>query len=367
LKNKLSLDPNIKIEVVEAETDIKVMSVVRKDIPCVLTVLNRALDSNIVDLTRIEKYKDDIDKLSKSRATKSIFIASLVAKEHFPDWDTRYHEVQIGGKHSLRTYSGKVNNDLYMKDLLEKHTDYACLSPAFKGVKAPFLKNFTGSINPRESLPALLNILEAINTIEPPEKNDSLKNSDIICSNNTVSISNMLDILDQLYNLGNGSSVLPVIVVHTVLSVVQEYLWPDVTIKPLKEHTAPDRHGEPGDIEGVYSNSEYAIASEIKHKQRVTEPFIKEFQSKVAGKNIPLKFILTTANEPLRYIDNICINTVNGFVSTYLQMTLIHKNDICSIFLCKLRDNIVNHGNLNSDIRNKANDILKSLLESPSP
>jgi hypothetical protein len=345
------------------------------------SLIKNALDSDIGDIIRLAEYKELIDTLRKSRATESVAIASLVAKIQHPDWDTRLHEVQNGAKFSLRTWSGKVNKELYLRDLLKKRTDYACLSPAFKGVKAPFDENFTGSINPKESLPALLHFLKVINTTASPdllhdmlkymisqlkkekEANDSLKNSVVVCSND-VSISDMLVTLDKLYKLGSGSSVIPVLVVHTLLCVVQPYLWPGVYIKPLKEHTAPDRHGEPGDIEGLFSNnSEYAIACEIKHNQIINDTFIKEFHSKVADKNIPLKYILTTAKATLTYTkDSVCIDTVNGFVSTHLYNTLFHKKDICTIFLQKLRTQIVDYRNIDITIKENSNNILTSLL-----
>lgn len=344
------------------------------------SLIQKALNSNIGDNSRFAEFKELIDTLRKSRATESVAIASLVAKIQNPDWDTRRHEVQIDGKRSLRNLSGKVNKELYRIDLLKKPTDYACLSPAFKGVKAPFDENFKGSINPKQSLPALLNVLKVINTTASPdllhdmliymvsqlkrekEANDSLKNSVIACSKD-VSISDMLVTLDKLHSLGSGSSVIPAIVVHTLLSVVQPYLWHEVSIKPLKEHTAPDRHGEPGDIEGLLRNSEYAIACEIKHNQNITDTFIKEFHSKVAGKNIPLKYILTTAKATLTYTkDSICIDTVNGFVSTYLYHTLLYEKNICSIFLQKLRTQIVEYRNIDITIKENANNILTSLL-----
>jgi len=345
-------------------------------------VIETALASNIVDDTRFMEFKNDIDTLRKSRATESVTIASLVAKIQHPDWDTRIHEVQIGGKKSLRTCSKIVNEFLHKIDMIKKSTDYACLSPAFKGVKAPFDENFSGSIKPTDCVPALLRILKLINTTasqqdlndmlvyilsqlkREKEENDLIKKSVIVCSKD-VSIADTIQTLDKLYALGNGSSVLPVIVAHTALSVVQPYLWHDVSIKPLKEHTAPDRHGEPGDIEGLFSNSDYAIAAEIKHGQSINDTFIKDFRSKVAGKNIPLKYILTTAKQEKKYTDdNICMNTVNGFVSNYLYNTLIHEKGICSIFLQKLRGQIVDHRNLRDTIKEKANNILTTLLAS---
>lgn len=371
---------------IEAKTDVKVEMTDNYS-----SILQKALDSNIVDTTRLtEKYediciKDHLDRLNKSRATQSIAIASLVAKQVVPDWDTRLHEVQIGGTYNLRGISGKVNAILYSKRLLPASTDYACLTPAFKGVSAPFNKEFTGSIKPRESLPALLSILELINTTATPElltnilqyilshlkdkkkRDDTIKET-VVVSSRGFSIINIINTLIKLHALGDGSSKLPVIVVFTTVSIIQPYLWQTLSIVPLKEHTEADKDRSCGDVEAVDSVNKPMIAVEIKHKLPITDSVIQTFNDKISGKDIPLTFILSTKTDIVKQFvkDNISIDTVNGFVATYLHMALFHEKNIYSIFLHELRKNIVNHPNLNIIIKESANEILTSLLVSPS-
>jgi hypothetical protein len=354
-------------------------------------IIHEALDCNIGDTTRLILkcgdicVKDHLDSLNKSRATQAVVIASLVAKQAVPDWDTRLHEVQIGGTHSLRGISGKVNAILYSKRLLPTCTDYACLTPAFKGVRAPFNKEFTGSIKPRESLSALLSILELINTNATPEllttilgyilsylkdkkkTNDTLKDS-VVVSSKGFSIVDITNTLNKLHALGNGSSKLPVIVVFTSVSIIQPYLWPTLSIVPLKEHTEADKDRSCGDVEAVDSFNKPMIAIEIKHKLPITDSVIQTFDDKISGKDVPLSFILSTKTDTLkRFVNhNISIDTLNGFVSTYLHMALFYEKNIYLTFLYELRKNIVNHPNLDITIKKSANEILTSLLVSPS-
>ena len=357
---------------------------------CVQKALE-ALDSNIVNITSLMEncggasIKERLDNLNKSRATQALAIASLIAKIKRPDWDTRLHQARGGGYCGLRTISGKVNALLYSKGLLPTPMDYALLGAAFKGVSAPFNKEFKGNIKPEESLPALLSILELINTTATSEllmtmlqyilsylksnkeKNDQLKNTQVV-SLNGFTISDVTNTLNKLDALGDGSSKLPVIAVFTLVSIIQSYLWANITILPLKEHTEADKDRSCGDVEAVNSDNKTIIAIEIKHKLNITDTVIQTFHDKTSGKEIPLTFILSTKpNTVKKYVkDDIGIDTVNGFVSTYLQMALFHEKKICSIFLHKLRENIVNETNLDLTIKELSNEILTSLLVSPS-
>ena len=351
-----------------------------------LSLLQKALDSNIIDTTRLtEKYgdvciKDELDKINESRGTNAVLLASFIAKLRHPTWDTRLHSKNNGGLYCLRGISGKVNAKLYSLELLRAATDYACLTPALKGVPSPFDRTFKASIEPATSLPALLNILELINTRENPEllndmlvyvlsvlkddkkKNESVKGTAVI-SSVEVSLKDVSNVLDRLYALGAGSSKLPVIAVFTLLYKIQPYQWPSLSISPLKEHTEADKDRSYGDVEAYDKDSMPKIAIEVKHLIRIDENISLTFQRKTEATDIPLKFILTTAKETSRFTPNdIRIDTVNGFITNYLQATLFYEKNICSIFLKELRKQIINYHNLKFDIKQKANNILTSLL-----
>jgi hypothetical protein len=91
------------------------------------------------------------------------------------------------------------------------------------------------------------------------------------------------------------------------------------------------------------------------------------FDEKIKDEDIPLKFIITTAKTERKVVqNNICIDTLNGFVISYLQQTLFHESTICLIFIKELRTQIVSYKNLSVSIKESVNEILTSLLVSPS-
>lgn len=154
------------------------------------------------------------------------------------------------GGRSLRTIDGKyVSTYLYKYGLYDTPTAFA-LTRSFEKAE-PFYKNYSGMISPKECKISFLNIVELINTkIDTPLLNDilvyllsflknrqetttTLKNSIV----ESVKVMNILDVsksLDEINKLGSGSSVIPVIIAHTLLSVIQPYLWVGISMKPIK-------------------------------------------------------------------------------------------------------------------------------------
>jgi len=357
--------------------------------PCVYaTLIQTALDSNVIDITRLtETCKDELDviskNISKSWAPFKATVVSVIAKIVYPDWDTRKHQIQLGGKCSLRTVDKYVSNYLYKKGLYDTPTEFA-LTRSFEKAE-PYDKRYSGMISPKECKTSFLNIVETINTkMDTDLLNDALvylmtflkgrkdttttlKNS-IVISLKYMNILDVSNVLDKLHLLGAGSSKLPVIAVFTLLKVIQPYQWQSFSICPLKEHTEADKGRSYGDVEAYGPDSKPKIAIEVKHLISIDETISLIFDRKTEGKDIPLKFLLTTAKMTHRFTpNNICIDTVNGFITRYLQMTLVHEKNICSIFLQELQNQIVHHDNLNLNIKQLANEILTSHLVEPSP
>ena len=379
----------------EAKPNIKVFSPVKVEMSCdYSSLLQNALDSNIVDTTRLtEKYgdiciKDELDiiskNISKSWAPLKATIVSVIAKIVHPDWDTRNHQTQIGGKYSLRTIDRYyVSNYLYKNGLYDTSTEFA-LTRSFEKAES-FNKKYSGMIYPKECKISFLNIVELINTKidihllndiivyllsflkNRKEKTTTLKNS-IVMSSKVMNILDVSKLLDEINKLGSGASVIPVIIAHTLLSVIQPYLWVGISMKPLKEHTATDNHSKSyGDIEGLDISSKPKIAIEVKHKITINDTIVAIFDEKIKNEDIPLKFIITTSKTERKIVqNNICIDTLNGFVISYLQQTLFHERTICLIFIKELRTQIVSYKNMSVSIKESINEILTSLLVLPS-
>jgi hypothetical protein len=386
---------NMRSCINEPKTDIKVIQPVKADMSYdYSSLLQKALDSNIVDTTRLTEkcgdicIKDELDiilkNISKSWAPFKATVVSIIAKIAYPDWDTRNHQTQIGGKYSLRTIDQSIVSDyLYKKGLYDTPTAFA-LTRSFEKAE-PFNKKYSGMISPKECKTSFLNIVEVINTKTDKhllndilvylmtflknrkETTTTLKNSIVVSSKN-MNILDISKLLDEINKLGSGLSVIPAIIAHTLLSVIQPYLWVGISIKPLKEHTAPDNHSKSyGDIEGLDINSTPKIAIEVKHKILINDTIVAIFDEKIKNEDIPLKFIITTAKIEKKFVqNNICIDTLNGFVISYLQQTLFHERTICLIFIKELRTQIVSYKNMSVPIKESINKILTSLLVSPS-
>ena len=109
------------------------------------------------------------------------------------------------------------------------------------------------------------------------------------------------------------------------------------------------------------------IAIEVKHKIKIDDTIVAIFDEKTKNEDIPLKFIITTAKTERNIVQsNICIDTLNGFVISHLQQTLFHERTICLIFFHELRTQIVSYKNMSISIKESINEILTSLLVSPS-
>ena len=357
-------------------------------------LLQKALDSNIVDTTCLmEKcgdicVKDHLDIISKNTSTSwapfKATIVSVIAKIAHPEYDTRLHQTNMEGGRSLRAIDGKyVSPYLYKNGLYDTPTPFA-LTRSFEKPE-PFNKEYSGMISPPKSKISFLNIVELINTkIDTYLINDilvyllsflknrketttKLKNS-IVISSKDINIFDISKLLDEINKLGSGASVVPVIIAHTLLSIIQQYLWVGIAIKPLKEHTAPDNHSKSyGDIEGLDMSFKCKIAIEVKHKIKIDDTIVAIFDEKTKNENIPLKYIISTAKIERNIVqNNICIDTLNGFVISHLQQTLFHERTICLIFIHELRTQIVSYTNMSIFIKESINEILTSLLVSPS-
>ena len=375
---------------VGSETDIKIELTIKVDMTEYVNIIQKALDSDTLDCSRITQthngicIKDELDtitkNISRSWAPLKATIVSVVAKLQHPDWDTRNHQTQIGGKYSLRTIDRRnVSDYLFKKGLYDTATEFA-LTRSFEKAEA-FSKSYTGKISPKECKPAFLNIVEVINTTSVSElltdilaylikflknrneHNTKLKIS-IVETTKELDLLDVSNVLEKINKLGSGISVIPVIVVHTLLSAVQPYLWSEITIKKLKEHTAPDNHSNSyGDVEGFNTGSTPMIVIEVKHTIPITESVVSIFDKKTFDSNIPLKFIVTTAKTSKQIVkNNICIDSLHGFTTTYLQQTLMFEKRICSTFIKELRTNIVNYPNISIDAKESLNQLLTSLL-----
>ena len=378
---------------IETKTDVKVEPPVKVEMESYTTIIQSALDSSIDISCLNEKVgiicvKEELDviikNVSKSWAPFKAIIASITAKRMNPDWDTRKHQTQIGGKHSLRTIDRYYVSDyLFKNGFYDTATEFA-LTRSFEKAE-PYNKTYSGKISPKDCKPAFLNLVEIINThgttkllntmlvylmmfLKERKANNARLKTSTLESSKELTLVDVSKGLEAMYSIGSGISVVPVLVIHTLLNVIQPYLFPRISINGLKQHTAADNHSESyGDVE-AFSGSNPVIAIEVKHKIVITESIIMTFDKKTSEVHIPVKFILTTAKTQKQFVkNNICIDTVSDFTTSYLQQVLLYESNICSIFVKELRTRIVSYHNISVEMKESINKCLTELLVSPSP
>jgi hypothetical protein len=355
------------------------------------SVLNKALETTSCDVDCLtvkhgsvcihDELKTLTTNTEKTWAPLKAAVASIVAKLVHPTWDTRKHQAQIGGEFSLRSIDhNHVSSPLFKKGLYDTATEFA-LTRSFEKAE-PYDKSYTGNITPLCCKDSFLKLMEIINTTattklleemlvyvilflkERKGKHDALKDS-ILESSKDLRLSDVAYALEQINKLGAaGQSVVPVIAVHALVTIVQPYLWPSMTVKPLKEHTAPDGHtASYGDVEGFNPSKIPVMAIEVKHKIKVDDIIITTFNKKTATSDIRLKYILTTATIPkYNAQNNVAVQTVTDFITTYLQLTMYHTASICTAFINKLLKCVLSHTNLSLSNKEAIHTILKSLL-----
>ncbi len=359
---------------------------------CVLNRQLRARDSLILGYHLKNDLDTILDNVDKSWAPLKATIACISAKIVFPEWDTRYHQTQIGGMYSLRSIDRThVANFFHKHQLYSTCTEFA-LTRSFEKAE-PFTQEYSGNISPRECKKAFLNIIEYVNTNKKPfiwqsmlvylvqhlkkrKKciNDLQKSSWVPTSQSHFTLRDVEKSCDFINELGSGCAVLPVIAVHTLLSIIQPHLWPCLKIKDLKEHTSPDNHCESfGDVEAFMVQTmdmskptiktSTKIAIEIKHKIQITESILTIFDHKTRDHDIPLKYILTTAPQQVKVSEknNILIDSCKGFILSYLQQALFHDAHICDLFLETLHERIMKYDNVGYGIKKILYDTFDSL------
>jgi len=294
----------------------------------------------------------------KSKAPLKAVIASIASKLVYPDWDTRKHQTQIGGDHSLRSIdSNIVCPYLYEKGYYPTATPFA-LTRSFEKAEE-FNSTYTGNISPPICKTAFLNIVHVINTTPNPalckailafclqflkqrkEKIADLRAA-IVTINPAVNLNKIQILLTRIFAAATtGISAVPPIAMHTACVLVQPYMWPGCTINPLNSHTAADGHTNAhGDVDGCLANGTPFLAVEVKHNIPINPTLIATFEAKSV--NIPLRYMITTnAQETQVTASNIRISTVTDAILGLLHSTLFHKNTIAVEYATALQTAIL--------------------------
>lgn len=329
------------------------------------TIIDNALARQCTGIEHADIIKHTdiiIENSSKSWAPLKALIASLVAKIDHPDWDTRKHQTQIGGKKSLRTYDHvHVGPYLFNLGMYPTPTEYA-LTRSFEKSEE-FTQEYSGKIRPQVCKAAFLSLVESINT--------GTSNSDYcydllgyvlrkLKAGNAESVQKpevpLCSSLDDVTRLCNVVSkmkrgaVIPPIIIHAMYQIIHPLLWPGSSVMVLKEHTASDTKTRTyGDIE-VHLDGRCIVAVEVKHKVAITDAIVSWFEAKTM--HVPIRFVTTTGST--NYTVSRC-NTVScqftQYVTSQLQQALVKDPSVCERFIEAACNNVLQYKNLHKEVK----------------
>ncbi len=331
----------------------------RGDVSMATTIIDRAL--SLSDCIGCEYADVIIGNTSKAWAPLKALVASLVAKIEHPDWDTRKHQTQIGGKMSLRTYDrNHVASYLFKLGMYPSTTEYALTRSFEKSEEFTF--EYSGKISPQVCKPAFLSLVSSINTVFTSSDCYNLLGYILgkLKTNMSVSIqkpsmsswSSLNDVATFCGIISNMSrgAVIPPIVIHSMYKVIHPLLWSGSIVSDLKEHTASDTKTDTfGDVE-VYLDGKCIVAVEVKHNVKITDSIVSWFEKK--SMSVPLRFVISTSNTNFSASPH---NTVScqftQFVTSQLQQALVKDTSICKRFIETVCVNVIAYRNLHNDVK----------------
>lgn len=265
-----------------------------------------------IDL-KICEYLELIGKYCKKRkAVYTVLTTLLYYKYLHPNQDIRYHQSQLSGGFSGRTFDTKEVTPILSKYNFPSMAESGWLTRSMEYAE-PYDLNYTGKINPILKQPFLkcLDYVENNPTYALPMlKLLLLSVSQTIASNNVtitplrnpdkLTITEIVSALEEhflfKYGIHHGAK-LPVIAFYSIyLSLISEMKrYENCSLKPLASLTASDKTSKSaGDIE-VLKNDKIFEAIEIKLDKQIDEQIMHVVRNKVIKWN-PQRYYVLSVN-----------------------------------------------------------------------
>jgi hypothetical protein len=383
-KRTLSAEKTPPARAMKDQEDKRLLEILQRNIDA-----RNESDDAVLDSPTLPTYPDtirsDIEILTDNDrvvAPMKVTVAAVFGKLAYPDWDTRKHQVGIGGLRSLRTLDHSfVASTLYRMGLYRTATE-GILTRSFES-KHPFTMDYPGEIKPVVSKNAFLRIVNRINDdpsqtvaetilryflkrLHEQKERVAVLSGNVVVATSRVSLKTLRDLLQDVFGVGAGMSATPAIVTHTAFSLIQPHLWEGVQMAPLKRHTASDSTSKAiGDVEGYKGDAPF-VSVEIKYNIDIDDTMIRTFSTKTGS--IPLRYMLTTRGIRTKFTDeNILIGNVTDVVLQCLHGVMIHDADICATFATRLREALIASPDIGSSNKTKIADAFTKLLAPPSP
>lgn len=263
----------------------------------------------------IEELKIVVENAESLKAVFGVTLTSIVYKIHNPTQDIRYHQENMPGGYSGRTFDTKFVTPF----LQDKFPHFAMAESAWltRSLEQPFpyTLEYQGKIRLKILKSVFLSLLNRLQTekdiapkmltallaliIEKPTEADSFLSSEDFSS--VLTISKIVEATNQHFRYKykiSGAARLPVLAIYAVYELLLQDVkrYDGKKLAPLETHTSPDSRSKSlGDIEILDDGGICFEAIEIKHLKQITVGMIGIIYQKIKDTSINRYYILTTS------------------------------------------------------------------------
>ncbi|MGI8787817.1 MAG: hypothetical protein ACR2HG_08675 [Pyrinomonadaceae bacterium] len=305
----------------------------RKSLP---EILNELSDEAIRELKIVA------DNAESLKAVLGVTLTSLVYKIYQPAQDIRFHQENMRGGYSGRTFDTK-----FVTPFLQNHFPHFAMAESAWLTRSleqpfPYTLDYGGKIRNKQLKAAFLNLLDRLQSrkniaekllvalfallLEKSAAHESLFAASKVLGN--LTISKIIEAVGQhiFFRYGvSGAARLPVLAIYAVYELLTQDVkrYENKTLAPLESHTSPDSRSKAlGDIEVLNADGDCFEAVEIKHGKPVTAGMLGIVFRKIQNESVERYYILTT-REP----NTIDADEVVG------KLTEIGKTHSCQIIV----------------------------------
>ena len=248
----------------------------------------------------------------KNKSVLAVLTTLLVHKIIAPGQDIRFHQAELKDGFSGRGIDKSFVTPFMKMVAFPANAESGWLTRSFEQ-KHPFTLNFPGSIRPKATKEAFLNIIDSIQTkgassqdillhmfVLLIRKRDSMKVE--LAKPHSLPISTIINLLERHFTAkyaSAGASRLPTLAVYAAYQSMmgQVARYEGKILCQLENHTSSDsQSGRIGDIDVNNPDDTAFEGIEIKHEIKITKGLITNAYEKFKIHNTERYYLLTTAN-----------------------------------------------------------------------
>ena len=316
-----------------------------------------------ISSSRLKSGLDVILKHSESaKGVLTVVLTSLVYKIFYKDQDIRYHQANMEGGYSGRSFDANYITPFLKQNNFPAMAESGWLTRSLEQ-NMPYDKKYPGKISPPYLKEAFLDLIEEIQNECENEMalNYILQYLILQRNSNTIQLAKpanlqINDVIKKVENHFNskyaseGAARLPVLALQAVYSCLAKELkrFNGKKLLPLEKHTSSDlRSGRIGDIEVQNEDGTPFEAVEVKFKIEITKQLVSDSYSKFSASQADRYYLLSTAglshnetkgiSEEILKIKNIhgCQVITNGVIKSleYYLRLLTNTKDFISFYV----------------------------------